>query len=182
MRLVRTSKLAALLATYEAADYTYAERGATRGELPAGYHHLQLRRRVGLGEAMFRRAVEVVVSWDMHRGAGISAVAAGPATEGRTVVMAIGRPLGLLATCRVVYAVDEPRRGGFGYGTLPDHPEIGEESFVVSIDDEARVWLEITAFSRVGSPAMKLAGPIARIMQRLALHTYVRSVRRQVSG
>jgi uncharacterized protein (UPF0548 family) len=29
--------------------------------------------------------------------------------------------------CRVVYVVDEPRRAGFAYGTLPGHPEIGGE-------------------------------------------------------
>jgi uncharacterized protein (UPF0548 family) len=170
-----------LLAKYEATDFTYAEQGATRGELPAGYHHMQIRRPVGRGEATFRRAVEVVVSWDMHRGSGISAVASGPATEGRTVVLAIGGPVGLLAPCRVVYAIDEPTRGGFGYGTLPDHPEIGEESFVVSIEDDGQVWVEITAFSRPGSLVMKLAGPVARAMQHDALRTYVRSIRRQVA-
>ncbi|HVX68451.1 MAG TPA: DUF1990 domain-containing protein [Mycobacteriales bacterium] len=182
MRLVRSSRLDSLLAKYQSADFTYSELGATRDALPSGYHHMRLRRPVGRGDAEFRRAVDIVVGWDMHRGCGISAVATGPATEGRTVVMAIGRPFGLLVPCRVVYASDEPRRGGFGYGTLPDHPEIGEESFIVSMDADDEVWLEITAFSRAGSPLMKLAGPIARMLQRLALHAYVRSVRRQVSG
>jgi uncharacterized protein (UPF0548 family) len=29
--------------------------------------------------------------------------------------------------CRVVYVLDEPERRGFAYGTLPGHPESGEE-------------------------------------------------------
>jgi uncharacterized protein (UPF0548 family) len=36
----------------------------------------------------------------------------------------------------VVWTVDEPNRIGFGYGTLQGHPESGEESFVVSREDD----------------------------------------------
>lgn len=40
-------------------------------------------------------------------------------------------PLRLRAPCRVVYTVTESRRRGFAYGTLPGHPECGEEAFVI---------------------------------------------------
>ncbi len=49
---------------------------------------------------------------------------------------------------RVVYVVDEPNRRGFAYGSLPGHPERGEEAFVVERHDDESVWLVIRAFSR----------------------------------
>lgn len=52
------------------------------------------------------------------------------------------------APVRVVYVVDEPNRKGFAYGTLPGHPESGEESFIVERTDDGSVWLAITALSR----------------------------------
>jgi uncharacterized protein (UPF0548 family) len=38
----------------------------------------------------------------------------------------------LRAPCRIVYVIDEPDRRGFAYGTLPGHPERGEEAFIIS--------------------------------------------------
>ena len=52
---------------------------------------------------------------------------------------------------RVVYVVDEPLRKGFAYGTLPGHPESGEEAFIVEYRDDDSVWLTIRAFSRPSS-------------------------------
>lgn len=181
MRLIRTSQLDTALAGYDRQSFTYHDVGATRGQPPAGYHHSRLRRAVGHGDRDFARAAEIVRSWDMHRGSGLAVAATGPATEGRTVVLAVPKPLGLLIPCRVVYVVDEPRTKGFGYGTLPGHPESGEEAFLVTIDDTGAVWLDITAFTRPGSSLVRLVGPIARGLQHLALHSYVRSVRRQLA-
>ncbi len=76
--------------------------------------------------------------------------------------------------------VDEPGRRGFAYGTLPGHPESGEESFVVElVGDE--VWLEIVAFSRPGALLVKLVGPLSLLLQQTALRAYVKSLRREVS-
>lgn len=76
--------------------------------------------------------------------------------------------------------VDEPGRRGFAYGTLPGHPESGEESFVVElVGDE--VWLEIVAFSRPGALLVKLVGPLSLLLQQTALRAYVKSLGREVS-
>ncbi|MCK9899131.1 DUF1990 domain-containing protein [Frankia sp. Cpl3] len=37
---------------------------------------------------------------------------------------------------------------------MPDHPEVGEEAFVVERDAAGAVWLAVTAFSR-----LRMAGP-----------------------
>jgi hypothetical protein len=52
------------------------------------------------------------------------------------------------APCRVVYVIDEPRRRGFAYGTLPGHPESGEEAFVLEQRDDGTIASNIIAFSR----------------------------------
>ncbi|HVV77192.1 MAG TPA: DUF1990 domain-containing protein [Mycobacteriales bacterium] len=180
MRLSRTSRLAAVLPQYDRRDLTYSEVGATQdSELPAGYHHTRLRRLVGNGKDAFDRAADVTMAWDIQRGAGLAVASAGSVAVGRTVALGLGKPIGLVIPCRVVYVVDEPGRRGFAYGTLPGHPESGEESFVAElVGDE--VWLEITAFSRPGALLVKLLGPLALLMQQTALRSYFRSMRRQI--
>ena len=70
-------------------------------------------------------------------------------------VLRLGRRrLAVSAPVRVVYVVDEPRRRGFAYGTLPGHPESGEEAFVVELQEDDEVTFTVTAFSR---PASTLA-------------------------
>lgn len=168
-----------MLAGFETAGYTYAEVGATRGTMPSGYAHTHFRRAIGNGPEDFDLAVDALLQWKMQRGAGMGVAVDGPAAEGRTVVMALGHPIGLVVPCRVVYAVDEPQRKGFAYGTLPGHPESGEEAFIITIDDDS-VGLEITAFSRPGSRLVAAAGPLNRLIQHTALRGYARSLRRQL--
>ena len=59
-------------------DLTYDEQGATRGTLPAGYHHLERHARIGTGRATFERATRALMSWDVHRGASLQITALRP--------------------------------------------------------------------------------------------------------
>jgi len=69
---------------------------------------------------------------------------------------------------RVVYVVDEPDRAGFAYGTLPGHPEQGEELFLLENDDQNRVLFTVSAFSRGTSTLARLGGPVTgRFQQRM---------------
>jgi uncharacterized protein (UPF0548 family) len=112
----------------------------------------------------------------MHRRSGLAVASDGPATAGQTVVLGLGLGLRLLIPCRVVYVVDEPGRCGFAYGTLPDHPEQGEEAFVVTRDEDGAVWFEIRAFSRPSALLVQWAGPVGRAIQSLATTRYERAV------
>ena len=108
-------------------DLTYAEVGGTRGgELPLGYHSLHRRVGVGRGSARFEDVALTVSGWEMHRRSGLSVSASDDVVvDGTVAVLRLGRGrLAVSAPVRVVYVVDEPRRGGFAYGTLPGHPEI----------------------------------------------------------
>lgn len=156
-------------------DLSYAEIGATRGRLPSGYHHVERRVRIGDGRASFDSVAAALRSWEVHRRAGLRAEASSPtADDGTTVVLHLG-PVRI--PCRVVYVVDEPQRAGFAYGTLPGHPERGEECFLVEIDDDGEVYAHIRAFSRPGTWYTKLGGPIGRAVQRWFTDRYVAAMR-----
>ncbi len=183
-------RLEALLQRSLTAQPTYPEVGATRAAvldgapMPGGYHHLRYQRIVGVGGAAFEAASACVLRWGMHRGVGFEVHATHPtAVEGATVAFGIGRgPVGLPASCRVVWTVDGPRRRGFGYATLPRHPENGEEAFVVSTDSAGRVWVEIVAFANPGRWYTRLTAPAVPPLQRLAVAAYARAVHRAVAS
>ena len=85
-------------------------------------------------------------------------------------------PLRMKAPARVVYVVDEPKRKGFAYGTLPGHPEQGEEAFIVEQQDDGSVWLRIRAFSRPAYFWGWLGYPVLWFAQELYTRRYERSL------
>jgi uncharacterized protein (UPF0548 family) len=165
----------------ETQPLTYAEVGATRGELPPDYHHVSRSMVVGSGRRDFDIAADAVFDWQAQRGSGVR-VEAGPVEEGAVARLFLGPGrLAITAPARVVYVVDEPDRRGFGYGTLPGHPESGEESFVVSIRPDGSVVFSVTAFSRPATLLTRLGGPVARGFQRVMADQYCRAIRRVVA-
>jgi uncharacterized protein (UPF0548 family) len=156
---------------------SYPEVGATAGELPSGYQHLRASREVGSGRELFERCAETVMTWGVQRGAGLLVVPGSRVSVGaeNRIGLRLG-PLRTWAPCRVVYVVDEPDRRGFAYGTLTGHPERGEESFVVTIDDEGTVRFHITAFSRPARWFARLGGPVTRLVQRRVTWRYLDAV------
>jgi uncharacterized protein (UPF0548 family) len=158
------------------ADFTYPEVGATAGELPAGYHHVHASAVIGHGPSDLEAAATTLLTWDMHQRAGMRILSAPPRAEAGAEVEL--RWLGRRIPCRVVDVVDEPRRRGFAYGTLPGHPERGEERFLVSLDEATDdVTASITAFSRPGAWTTKLAGPIGRWIQHWMTRRYLKALR-----
>lgn len=159
-----------VLATQIGEVVTYGEVGATRGVMPKGYRHDQHEVVVGDGAGVFERAVEGLQRWEAHRGAGLTLRPYVPELrEGVTMVQALALPLiSAVAACRIVYVIDEPDSFGFAYGTLPAHPEQGEEAFIVHRDPHGVVTFVITAFSRPRHVLARLGGPMTR---RIQLHT-----------
>lgn len=161
------------------AELTYPEHGATRGQLPDGYHHLSIAAEIGSGQAVFDLAASALLHWDMHRKAGLRVYASGPSAEpGVVVAQVVGRgPVVQVSPCRVVYTVDEPSRRGFAYGTLPGHPESGEEAFAVELGPDGKVRLRLRSFSRPASLMMRAAGPVGAAIQRFFVVRYVHAMR-----
>ena len=147
------------------AELTYPEVGATRGTLPAGYHHQRLSARVGTGRAAFEAAGEALLTWQMHEGAGLSVRVSDRRVRVGTVAelrLGLG-PVALRIPVRVLDVVEDDRRRGFVYGTLPGHPEQGEESFSVEQAADGTVSFELVAFSRGGRWFTVLGAPVARV-------------------
>ncbi len=80
--------------------------------------------------------------------------------------------------CRVAYVIDEPMQRGFAYGTLPGHPEAGEERFLLRQNSDGTVTIEITAFSRPASLLARVCGPLTRWVQQSMTTRYLRALDR----
>lgn len=162
------------------ASFTYQEVGATRdGSFPPGYGRVCRDVLLGHGREVYDRAVDGLFDWRMHRAAGFTFLGnVLEAAPGVVIVMRFGWwPVRLTIPCRVVYVIGEPDRAGFAYGTLPGHPECGEESFVVSIVDQGEVHFRICAFSRPVSVMAKIGGPITRMAQERVTDRYANALK-----
>ena len=148
---------------------------------PPGFRRDQWVRRLGSGKDTFDAAVQAIQTWHVHRGAGLVVCVDGPPVVGLVVGMGAPLSLGYVdAVCRVVAVIDEPDRFGFAYGTLPTHPERGEESFVVLRNADGTVDFEVTAISQPRHPLARLCRPLARRLQRIATARYLDAMTRAV--
>jgi len=178
-------RMAALLALAERRELTYREVGATREPLGnagwprvIGYHHLEQVTAVGSGQRPFDRVADALMRWQLQRAAGLLVTASSPTViAGSTVVNATAGMVGVLAPCQVIYVLDEPRRRGFAYGTLPGHPLRGEELFTVELSDDGMVALRIMSFSRAAGAA-RLVPALSRAGQRRVNRRYAAAARR----
>ena len=151
---------------------TYQEVGATAGPLPDGYHHVRKSAVIGHGRPRFEQAAARVMRWGMLRGAGVRVDASSEvAAVGSEVLVGLGP---LHAPCRVVYVVDDADRRGFAYGTLPGHPESGEELFAVRYDPATdEVNAEVVAFSRHATWWSRIGSPVTSLAQRVITTRYL---------
>ena len=151
---------------------TYAEVGATAGDLPAGYHHLRKSSVIGHGRERFEQAATAGMRWGMLRGAGLKVEATSEVAEvGAEVLVHLGP---VVAPCRVVYVVAEADRRGVADGTLPGHAESGEELFLVRHDPQTgEVRAEVVAFSRHATWWSRLGSPLTSLIQRLITDRYL---------
>lgn len=159
-------------------ELTYAEVGGTAGELPAGYHLMSRNAALGTGQQRFDEASQALFGWQLQRRAGVRVLpSSATVVDGAVAVLLLGvGQVAIRAPVRVVYLVHEPHRCGFAYGTLPGHPESGEESFLIELADDGTVRCRITAFSRPATWLTRVGGPMARLTQRWVTTRYLRSL------
>lgn len=190
------ARLAALTATEAAHLRELPLSYPVTDDVPAGFRTFVRSAVIGSGEDAFVSSGEAVLSWQVQLRSGIAVTASSPRVDDEDVVARLVVPVGplrLRALCRVVGLIHEecedgegrepgghgrPRRRGFAYGTLTGHPESGRESFVVSIDDDERVRLEIAAFSRPAAWYARLGGPVTALAQHRMTTSYLRSISR----
>ena len=176
LRKPSAAMIAAFRAANTSAPFAYASVGQTNldgARAPAGYQLDHNRHLLGHGEIVWRRACDALSNWRMFPSTW-AAIAPNdvPIAPGLTLTM-FARGYGLwCSACRIAYVIDtvstkEPgRRYGFAYGTLPAHVEEGEERFLIEMLDDGSVWYDLRAFSRPRFWPVRLAGPLARRLQR----------------
>ncbi|MCI0393333.1 MAG: DUF1990 domain-containing protein [Chloroflexi bacterium] len=173
----------AFLAGQEREELAYREVGRSRAEPPAGYRVDHHRVRLGAGPAAFEAACRALRRWEMFQLGWVALCWPNVPVEPGTTVGVLVRAWGLwwLNASRIVYVLDEERRFGFAYGTLPGHAERGEERFIVEWQTDDEVWYDLLAFSRPGHWLVWSGYPLARRLQRRfardSLAAMVRAVR-----
>jgi uncharacterized protein (UPF0548 family) len=160
-------------AALRSAPFTYAEVGATRGALPAGYRTISRRVRLSVG---FDEAVDKLFGWQAQLATGLRVETSSARVAADSVVVLRLGPVQV--PCRVVYVVDEPQRQGFAYGTLAGHPVSGEEAFMVERNADGSTSFLVTAFSRPASLLARLGGPVGQLAQNLLTDRYLSSLSR----
>lgn len=165
------------LRTLAQQQLTYPEVGATAADqLPPGYDHMSASAQIGTGRDRFEQAAKALMHWGMQRGAGLR-VTASTDTVAVSSVVVVTMFRVLRAPCRVVYVIEEADVRGFAYGTLPGHPESGEERFAVRYDPStSAVYAEVSAFSRPGTWWSRLGRPFVAVAQQLIAKRYLRGV------
>jgi uncharacterized protein (UPF0548 family) len=178
MRRVVTALPDDTAAALRDAPFTYPEVGSTAGTLPPGYRHLTRTRTLAMRD--LATAADLLMTWQVHERSGLRVAASAPrAAPGEVVLMRLGLgPLAVRIPCRVVYVVDEPDRQGFAYGSLPGHPESGEELFVVHRDADGRVGFTVEVFSRPATLLARAGGVLTRRFQDLMTARYLRVIDR----
>ncbi|WP_369214093.1 DUF1990 family protein [Streptomyces flavofungini] len=157
-------------------DLTYSPVGMTAdggSPPPPGFRRLQVRTQLDPGS--LEAAAKALFGWRMHRAVplGVSATAE-EAAPGVRVTLRAGP---FRAPCEVVWTVREENRIGFGYGTLPGHPECGEEAFVLRRYPDGSVDFTIVAVSRPAAWYVRAAGPVGHLLQWAAAQRYGRALR-----
>ena len=166
------SSIQTLLAKRRSEEFSYAEVGASRGEIPKDYALLNGHTELGRGAATFANAAEAVRRWKMFDVPGMQLCWPHAPIEVGTEVAVVVHHFGFWSInfCRIVYVIDEDgpvRRYGFAYGTLREHAEQGEERFSVEWDRASDiVSYEVLSFSRPGSVLTRIAYPLARRLQK----------------
>lgn len=156
------------LAGQKSRTFTYAEVGATAATPPKRFNLDHTRMQLGIGEAAFELAKAALRGWRQFDLGWIYAAPDDTPIRVGSDVAVVAASLGtwMIGAARIVYVIDEPRRFGFAYGTLPGHPECGEERFLVERLDDDSVWYDIIAFSRPRHPLTWLGYPLVRRLQK----------------
>ena len=151
---------------------SYSDADIPARESPGGYTFDHNRIKLGEGADAFRQAVEAVRRWEMFNIGWLQLCWPDAPIEVGTMVAVLAdlRCLWSLNACRIARVFDqqeEVQRYGVSYGTLPDHVERGQESFIVEwnrMDDS--VWYDLAAYSMPNQLLVKLGYPVTRALQK----------------
>ena len=135
---------------------------------------------LGSGEDTFKRTRTALSGWATHQSLWLRLYPdTQPPAEGQTVLVLLTfAGLCLAFGCRIVRVIDEPRRYGFAYGSLPGHPERGEELFLLEWQTDGAVTFTLRAHSQAANWLYRLGRPFGKLMRLLGTRQYLRAMRR----
>lgn len=162
------AELLAFLQAQARLDFTYPDAGMTAATAPACYVMDRTRVLLGTGDEVFIRAKENFKRWQQFNLGWLQAFPADTPISPGEVVAVVARTFGVwsLNAARIIYVVDDPKKFGFAYGTLPGHVEMGEERFLIERTDDDSVWYDILAFSRPRHLLTRIGYPFVRRLQK----------------
>ena len=171
LRKPSDERIGAFRKAQSALELTYRQVGATSSTPPTDYIVDHTRVKLGEGHETFEIARQAMEDWQHFHLGWISVASSKTLICENEVVVLLTKVFGMWAmcACRIVDVIEEtkPRcRFGFAYGTLPGHPESGEERFLIEIDDDGIVWYDILAFSKPHHPLAKIGYPFVRRLQK----------------
>ncbi|MGO2540095.1 MAG: DUF1990 family protein [Specibacter sp.] len=170
-----------------------AQKPAGAVEWPKGFDHVDKTILVGHGSEAFAALAEGIMTWQIQQRAGLQVTAPPRAIVGARVVsgFGVGR-LRLPVPCEVVWTVEpqsvtgpdgaEATMAGFGYGTLPGHPALGEEAFIAMQTSDGGVHFRLLAFSKPAGFIYTLGSPVTRLTQAGVTRSYQQAARTLAGG
>ncbi len=160
---------------------------------PKGFAHVDRSLMVGRGPETFAALAEGIMTWQIQRRSGLTVKAPARAAVGARVVSGFGvGALRLPVPCEVVWALEpqavvrpdgtEVQIAGFGYGTLPGHPALGEEAFIAQMKSDGGVYFRLLAFSKPAGLIYTLGSPVTKLTQAGVTRSYLQAARELVDG
>jgi uncharacterized protein (UPF0548 family) len=143
---------------------------------------------IGRGASAFARARMALQEWRHCKLGWVSVFPENASIETGTTIVVVVRHLGFwsLNGCRVVYGLDAAagdNQFGFAYGTLPNHAEMGEEIFEVSmLPGSEEVCYRIRAASKPRAVLAKIGYPLTRILQARFRRDSIRAMQRALNA
>lgn len=176
-------RIGRLLDSQRELPFTYESAGDWSPP-PRGYKIDHNRIRLGEGQPTFRRSIEAINGWEMFNIGWVRLCWPDAPIEASSTVGVLAHHFGFwsLHACRIVNVIDEDRRFGFTYGTLPEHAERGQERFTVEwrTEDDS-VWYDILAYSRPNHLLARLGYPMTRMLQKRFARDSMRAMQRSAN-
>ncbi len=176
------------LESQRAQPFSYADVGASFKTPPPGFFIDHNRVQLGHGVAVYNAAVNALRHWRQFDLGWVSVANDDEAIDVGGIVAVKARAFGAwsLNACRIVYVINEEapiKKFGFGYGTLPDHIECGEEQFTIEwyTQDDA-VCYDILAFSKPHHLLTWVGLPFARMFQKRFARESMQRMRKEVES
>lgn len=95
LRRPAAADVAAIIADQATQELSYAEVGATTGQLPGGYRHDQYSADLGpFSQSTFERAAATLLGWGVQAGAGMSVLPGETVQDGATFALVFRLPFG----------------------------------------------------------------------------------------